>query len=225
MSFNFTDDQCEAAPVVKKSMANCTIISLLPYPVRETKPNIYPGYFQIPSAKETGVAVLPIGESVHAIESAYKGQPNIRVVESPKVIAAAIVHDFLESQLAIEPDAQPGFFFVEGHYTVEEAKKTFPARIKEAEEFQKNWFVVLVRIADDDWEKTHQHKFISDIQRYAAKYLNLNREWIQVTVDNAMDVCPLCKELVRQDAIVHSICGYILKPKEYETMKANIVKS
>lgn len=220
--FDFTDEQVEAAPKVESLLSNSTVVSLLPYPLKENKPAIIPGYFQIPASRNGIPSVLQVGDSIHWLESPFGGNPPpppIKMTHSSREIAKALVNDFIEAQLAIESDCMPGIFWVEGHYTSKEITEHHKTRLKEATDRQFRWFSALVRIADDDWAKYGQHKFISDLQRYAARDLKLNREWLTTLQSEIQVKCPLCGDYVRGDAIVHNMCGYIMKPDDYMLMK------
>lgn len=223
--FSISDDDLECAPVVPQSAMNCTVVSIMPFALKERKPQIHPGYFQIPPAKDGKIQCLPIGESIHWMVQPFEKMPPIKIVETSKSIARSIVNDFVESQLAVDADAAPGLFFVEGHYTPDGIRQQYRTRLELAKEMQGRWFVNLVRMADDDWAKVHQHQAISDLQRHAATALGLiDREWLSVALDNMMTRCPLCREMVSPDAIVHATCGYILDLKKYEQMQARVIR-
>jgi len=220
--FDFTEEEVPATPVIPYAIGNYTVVSLLPYPIKETKPGIIPSYYQIPASRNNIPSILPVGEAIHWLESPFGGNPPpapIKMTHTPREVANAIVNDLIEAQLGLESDAMPGLFALEGHLKVDDVVKKHPAQLKEAGDRQKRWFITLVRIADDDWNRYHQHKFVSDLQRYAAKYLGLDREWIGQTLSEVMLQCPLCKEYVRGDAIIHSACGFVLDKVAYKKMK------
>lgn len=219
------EEYVELAPIIRESSMNCTVVSIMPFPLKEHKPQIHPGYFQIPAARDKEVQCLPVGDSIHWMESPFKGMPPIKITETSKTMARSIVSDYIEAQLAVDTNSFPGLFWVEGHYTPNGIKLEHKAELDMARDAQNNWFVNLVRIADDDWQKAHTHQAISDKQRFAAKALGLvDREWVSVTLDAIRIRCPLCKEMVDPDAIVHSVCGYIIDPKRYETLRDRVVK-
>lgn len=221
--FDFTLENVESAPKVPFSNMNCTVVSLVPYPVKELKPNIIPGYFQVARSVDGKPSVLPVGDSIHWIESPFpKGKP-MKMVESSRDIAKAIVNDFIESQLALDSDAGPALFWVEGHKSAEQVIKEFPNQLEAAKNRQNNWFISLIRLADDDWTRYHQHRGISDIQRYAAKTLGMDRDWMQSTIDNATVPCPLCRTQVSMEAIICASCNYIINMKKYDEMKDRII--
>lgn len=229
--FDQTEEDIDHAPIIKSSPNNCTVVSLLPFALKENKPAIIPGYFQIPPVKsgqaqlvdDNGVRILHVGESIYWMESPFKGMPPIKITETPRAMCRSIVNDFIEAQLAVDQDAYPGLFWIEGEFNKEDVLKKFAPQIEKARKAQNRWFINLVRIADNDWEKSHNHNTISDIQRYAAKHLGMEKDWTTVTLNALMIQCPLCKELVRPDAIVHATCGYVIKPDEYAKLTNRIV--
>lgn len=218
------EDVDEIAPIISQSSMNCTVVSIMPFALKEHKPQIYPGYFQIPASKDGSIQCLPVGDSIHWMESPFKGMPPIKITETSKVMARSIINDYVEAQLAIDSNAFPGIFWVEGHYGSGGIKQDHKAKLEAVRDAQNNWFVNLVRIADDDWQKSHQHQAISDKQRFAAKALGLDREWLSVTSDFIPVKCPACKEMVHPEAIVHAACGYILDLKKYEQLQDRIIK-
>lgn len=222
--FDFTEEDVEAAPVIPHSTRNCTVVSILPYPLKEPKPGIIPGYYQVPRSKDGKPSVLPVGEAIHWLESPFGGippPPPIKMTHSSIEVARSIVNDLVEAQLGLDSDAGPGLFWVEGHFKAKQIEDNFPEKLQEAEHRQMRWFATLVRIADDDWARYHQHRFVSDLQRYAAKSMGLDREWLSTALSEVQIQCPLCKEFVRNDAIIHSACGFVLKMDEYKRMKAD----
>lgn len=221
--FDITEEIVEAFPKVAPSPGNTTLVSMLPFPLRENKPAIMPGYFQIPGARMGEFEILRIGESIHWIESPFPKMPPIKMTAPSKEVARSIVNDYMESQLGTDSDAAPGLFFIEGHLGKKEIIEKHSDKLSHAFENQRRWFTILIRLADDDWQATHQHRVISDIQRHAAKAMGITREWINVTLDTQMVQCPLCKDLVRPDAIIHNVCGFILKPDEYAALQSRIL--
>lgn len=228
--FDITQEDLELAPHIPPSPSNCTVISILPWAVKENKPQIIPGYFQMPPSRGTFrdtnndvyqiPVCLPVGESIFWMESPFKGMPPMKITETARAMAKSIVNDLIEAQLAVDTDAAPGLFWMEGQHDYDSVRSHHLPELRKAVKNQNRWFVNLVRIADDDWATAHQHRFISDIQRHAARHLGLKRDWLDLTTDAIQEQCPLCKELVRVDAIVHAACGYVLKPQEHQKLLA-----
>jgi hypothetical protein len=66
----------------------------------------------------------------------------------------------------------------------------------------------LVAAADREWERTHSYLFINDVERRAAQYLNVEKEWFyrpQETIE-----CPGCGEKIKPGVAVCRTCGAIL---------------
>ncbi len=55
---------------------------------------------------------------------------------------------------------------------------------------------------------------ITDIQRFAAKSLNLQREWSVEPEPVSVVKCPACNSLIETTAIVCKHCKAIIKPEE-----------
>src|SRR5271169_869394 len=157
-----------------------TLVSLMPFPIMEEKPGLIPGQFALEAC--TGrPSIKVIGQSIfYVFIDADRG--SFRVVTPSYAVAKSVVNDYLSAQLAATPDAHPAFFWVPGALTVEEVESKYADLIQEKKRVQTNWFVELVRLGDDDWEKTHHHYSISDTQRYAARALDpenkRGRPWI-----------------------------------------------
>jgi hypothetical protein len=66
----------------------------------------------------------------------------------------------------------------------------------------------LVAGADREWERSHSYLFINDVERRAAHYLGLEKEWFyhpRETVE-----CPGCGEKIKPGVAVCRVCGAIL---------------
>ena len=203
-------------------MSKTTIISLVPFDIEEQKP-VYPGHFFIPGAKEDDIEILVV-ENVHCFKYIDMDRGTDKVAIDSEELAKAIVEDYVNSQLAVRPgdNIAPGLFYIPGEHTKIEVKTKYKDIISSYKKKQVNWFEILVRMADDDWEKTRQHKIISGIQRYAARYLNLNRPWL---IEPQMTKCIACRNTVETEAIICPTCKAILKPEEYKNLQfASAVK-
>lgn len=203
-----------------------TIISIVPFPISEFKPGIYPGFFEIAGSKNEVPEILVVGESVYHVE--LDENRTITVKCSPDDIAKSLVHDYVISCLAYtveDSGSLPGIFWKPEELTLSEVTSKYAKDLEQAKRQQRNWFEKLVRLADDDWEKTRQHKFISDMQRYAAKSLKLERPWI-ISLNAVADTkkCPACQSFVSIEAIICSSCRCILDVKKYESLKFAEVK-
>lgn len=202
----------------------CSVISIVPFEIDEYKPGLYPGHFEIPASENNFPQILHVGESVHYVE--VDVARSIRVVNSPHVIAESIVEDYLSAQLAIksgETDVGPGIFWKLGKYDISKIIKECQPELENAKLRQYNWFVRLVEMADDDWEKTRQHRAITDMQRKAAKILGLEKPWIVVPKAATQAIvsqdCPACGSQIKQGVILCPNCRCIIDYDRYKETK------
>lgn len=197
-----------------------TLISICPFPIAEFKPGIYPGFFEIPGSKNEVPEVLVIGDSIYHVEINENNTITVRC--SADTLAQSIVSDYVISNIAYseENEACPGVSWVEGEHTSTSILTKYSDLISQLRVRQRNWFVELVKMADDDWEKTRQHKFISDTQRYAAKSMKLQRPWI-ITAENSAGFmkCLACQTLISTEAIICPSCRFIVDNEKYSKLK------
>jgi len=204
-----------------------TVVSIVPFPIVETKPGIYPGTFVIPAAENNVPEVLVVGESVYFVE--VDDKRSIKVKCSPNDIARAIVDDYTKSNLEYSPsrDSGPGIFWLPGRVTTKQAQKDFKHELERAIMQQNNWFLALIKLADDDWEKTRQHKTISDTQRHAARTLQLDRPWLiktEVPVASTVN-CAACQSAISPEAIICPNCKCIRDMNKWKQLSFAIEPS
>jgi hypothetical protein len=72
------------------------------------------------------------------------------------------------------------------------------------EEFQRR----LVAAADLEWERTRNPMFITDLERRAARQLNLEKPWLYDA--RPLAECPVCAEKIKHGVAVCRSCGAIL---------------
>lgn len=204
-------------------MSSATIISIVPFPISEMKPGIYPGNFDIPASKNFEPEVLVIGDSKYHVSIDENRSITVKCVAAD--VAKSIVEDYIVSNLgfSLENGCWPGLTYELGTFTKSEVKSKFAQKLEALKKNQLNWFKKLVEMADDDWEKTHQHKCISDMQRHAARALNLDRPWIiNVTADSltkeVLTKCGACRSIISSEAIVCPNCKCILDAVKYKAL-------
>ena len=155
-----------------------TVISILPFGISERKPGLIPGEYSIPGVKDPTkeVHTLRVGRARFPVY-VDEHRPAIIVPEPSDRVCAAIVRDFVTGIAGHDPGkAEPGLAWMRGAFTPEETEKKFPAETTQLREFQNNWFVNLVAIADDDWSKLHMRRSVSSLQKVACRLLGLERE-------------------------------------------------
>lgn len=194
-----------------------TIVSIFPLEVKEFKP-FTEGYFRIPPAEKGEVqAVIVKTNSFSVYIDEHRGA--LKVPVTADEVARSVVEDYISTHLGYSEDAKPGLFWVPGAFTKDQIKAQFKDKLAQAEKLQINWFVELVRLADDSWGVYHKHNAISDLMRIAAERLGLQREWmIKASGDNTI-VCPACgKDNLRGIAICFN-CKCILDESKAKSLK------
>ncbi len=217
-----------ASSVFQVDKSVCTVIASLPFRIYEHKPGLFPvGMFTIPAVKTPGdINSIVIKEGFFF---RYVGDgKHIEQYEKAESIANSIVNDFINAQLAIniedaDPDlhSKPALFKVFGEWTKEQCLEGFQEEIQLALKQQDGWFRRLVALADDDWNRYHQHKMISDLQRYAAKHLNYSSEWTSIVTSAAAQItktCPACTMQIPTGALICPVCRTLINPAEFEKL-------
>jgi hypothetical protein len=180
---------------------------------------MYPGRFSIPPSKGEP-SLLVVGQSVHYVDVG-ENRPQVEVISNSMEIARSIVDDFISAQLAIDVDgsAQPGLTWVRGAVVPIELKTKHADVVTRLRASQREWYMRLVQMADDDWEKYKRHTAVSDIQRYAAVDLGYtDKDWL-ILPEKLMSVkCPACKSSNVPDTIVCPVCRCILDKEKYQKL-------
>lgn len=98
-------------------------------------------------------------------------------------------------------------------YVAFEKPAPFPQQVAEAKEQQFAWYRLEFRKALQSWSRYHQHQFITDRQRDAARLLHKSGdiavlpEWVDVTRNVATIAhCPDCAEEIKPEAKVCRWC-------------------
>ena len=191
----------------------CTICSLVPFAIQDPyKPGLHPGSF--PMSPSDGKPILTIIKGVTRAQFNENYQ-QISIGVPDETVAASVVDDYILGQSYTSDKERPALFWVNGEWSPVDFEKNFAKEIETAKQKQINWFKRLVTIADDEWQRWHQHKFITDLARTAAKELNMKREWLDDATDMTMK-CPACQTYVSQHAAVCFACKCILDQKKYE---------
>lgn len=71
-----------------------------------------------------------------------------------------------------------------------------------------------VFIADQEWERTHNYMVITDVQRRAARWLGVEKDWAYEP--KPMVDCPACGEKIRPGVAVCRACGAVLDREKAE---------
>lgn len=207
-----------------------TIVSTLPWELVEDKVTLIPHKYVIPAAKTNDVSVLAVDDAAYFrfIPLSNEKTPPLRVPVPSRDVARSIVDDFIGSMSGVDfaPNddgivAMPGLFYLpDVSLTAEVVKMKHKTQVEQALKNTKLWFTNLVRVADDEWFRTHQYQAISDIQRRAVKFLGLDREWIKDVVFLQQTDCWACKTKIHGEAMICHNCKAIVNAVEYEKNKA-----
>ena len=204
----------------------CTLVSIVPFPIVEEKPGMIPNHFEVKASLDGEPQCTIVGDALHFVYiNGDRG--SFRVTSPSHVIAKSIVDDYLSAQLAAGPDAHPGFFWVPGELGPTEIKRYKTEELQEQQVYQRNWFMELIKMADDNWERSRSHHTISDTQRFAVKTLNpenkKNRPWVfQLSMLDETPVttmlCPACGSDIPANVVICKYCQNILDPVRYAQM-------
>ena len=193
-----------------------TIVSIFPVTILEVKPGLHPGYFKIPACLDyKEPSLIEIGQSCHYL---YLGQDQkYEIANTSFIVAKSIVNDCITAMIEYNADdrAWAGLLAFRGKITKRDLfiKEDIKDQVNDLIECQTRWFKRLVTLADNDWSRTHSHISISDIQREAAKRLNLNRDWLTIVKAETPILCFACQTLIPPKSLVCQNCKTILNPE------------
>jgi len=189
-----------------------TIASFAPFPIRDEKPGMYPGIFELRAATKTKPEFL----EVHEASTNYYLQDGkaLRVPVLEKQLAESVVRDFVDGLYGVSPDACPAIFVVDGKLNDEV--------ISNALEKQERWMQFLVKDADDSFAKTGTHRGITKLHHMAAAYLNLqpeNHQWLKVESRSSNILCEACGTNLKSTVVVCYQCGFVVNSEKYKTLQ------
>jgi hypothetical protein len=198
----------------------CTVVSFFPFPLMEEKPGLIPNRFPIPASDTFKPQVLKVTKAMHYVYL-DETRGSLQVRDSPDEVARSIVEDFCNAQLGLGEGASPGIFWVNGDFTADEIEKKFPQEVVAVKVKQLKWFQAICRIADDDWNKYHQHNVVSDFQRKAAHLIGWKPEehaWMNARgLENSIK-CPNCTKVLDGSVISCPDCRCIINKEAYEKL-------
>lgn len=205
----------------QNKIIGCTIVSIMPIPLSEQKPGLIPGYFTLEASDGKEPRCLVIKDARHNVYiDDTRGSLSVR--DAADEVARSIVEDFIAGQLCISDGVHPGLFWVIGEFAPKQIKEQFSSELTEAKIAQQRWFIEICKMADDDWNRYHQHNVISDSQRKAAELLGYNKEsheWMAPSLVMASQRCPACGFVVSAGIVVCSNCRCILDAEKYKTLQ------
>lgn len=207
------------------AILEATIVSAFQRDLFHRIPGVYPSDYLIPAAAQGDISVCRIPVSHLYIDSG-EDTPKFAVPQDPEKVAESIINDLYRAWIETGLDTGPGIFWINGWINkpqdkitpkdIEdykaEIKKKYPEQIALAKKKQENWARRLVKKADDDWNKWHSHRSISDIHIWAAEFLGLNRDYLNLESGKAMETmpCPACGTNINVGVAVCFNCKAIL---------------
>lgn len=205
------------------NLLNCTVVSLVPFPIMEIKPGLIPGRFAIPESDTITPTLLSVGAGYHYVYL-DETRGHLQVRDGSDEIARSIVQDYVSAQLMINEECSPGLFWVSGALKLQTILTDYADRLAEAKVKQKNWFIQLCRLADNDWNKHHQHNVVSDFQRKVAGLIGWNpseHPWMSSVGENNVIIkkkCFGCGSMNDDDIAICPTCRCIIDPEKYKTL-------
>lgn len=201
-----------------------SLISFSRRDIFETIPGLQCATYYLPKCEGKTPTILHVNDS-HYYKPDIDGRNDMVFVPSVQ-IAESLVNMHITSQLCYTPDSHPAFFAIPGiEISIEALWENHKKQIEDILRKQKNWFIALVRMADDDWIISKRHNSVSDIQRTAAIELELSREWLLGVEDENKRLCPFCgSNLLHPDAPICPACGKVHNPAKYKELEDKFSK-
>jgi len=201
------------APV--NPMDKCTVVSIFPKWVRESKATITPGFFEIPPGSFEKPSILVVGTSSWWKEI-DEHQPLLEIPVSSIQVADSIVNDYCNCLLASNAgDQKPGIFYIPGEHTQDGLKKDHMPLLIDAQAKQKKWFMEIIRISDVMWSRSNGNPLsISDDARLACKQLNITQKpWLGDMQAAELIRCVACGALRNGQFPICQTCKAIADPE------------
>ena len=202
-----------------------TVVSIFPKNIEEIKPTIQPGRFVLGPGSYEKPALLTVGPSSWWKETDVD-QPLIEIPQSSIQIADSIVKDYCNGILACNSiDAMPGLFYVPGEYDSASLMKNFLPELNKALVKQRNWYSILIKMADSLWARSNGNPAaISDDMRMAAKELNVHetKDWMK---DHQMLEMVRCKACGALKNPVYPVCGSCHYPDPDHPMTKTLLEA
>lgn len=215
----------------------CTVISILPKEIDETKPTIQPGRFIIPPGSLEKPSLLVVGPSSWW-KKVDDDSPLIEIPTGSIQIANSIIRDYCNGLLACDMGgSMPGIFFVPGMLGTNkngefdltlgrlELNQKYKTELDVAHKKQRMWYSTLITMADTLWVESKGNPIaISSDMRLAAHELGQNtKEWLQDFQATETIRCTACGSLRNPLYPICPTCHTVIDKKKYDEM--NLVQA
>lgn len=199
-----------------------TIVSIYPKEINERKATIQPGQFIIAPGTVEKPKILVVGPSSWW-RDIDEDQPLLEIPVSSIQIADSVVRDYCNGILACDMgESMPGLFYVPGakldakqqpdnQATLAWIQKEYATEFTKAERRQKNWFAILIKMADSLWARSNGNPLaISEDMRMAAREMNLTdtKDWMKNFQMVDMVRCKACGSLKNPQYPICASCHF-----------------
>src|SRR5215467_811215 len=124
-------------PGPKNPLDKCTVVSIYPRAIREIKPTIQPGVFELAAGSYDKPTLLTVGSSSWWMEVDYE-QPLLEIPNNSVQVADSIVKDYCGPMLGVTlGKAQPGIFYIDGAVDLVNLKVKYQNKLDNARDMQK----------------------------------------------------------------------------------------
>ena len=164
--------------------------------------------------------ILHIGTSVYFLPQ-YNGDeemPAHVVKVNSREMAESLVKDYLSGQMDVNIDCKPGLSWLPGKISQQDFITKHAELHTNLQKTQLNWFGKLVERADNDWNRYKRHTVISDNQRFAARALGLDKDWLTPNHAEVPIKCPACLTNCMPTAVVCANCRCILDVEKHKKL-------
>ena len=203
-----------------------TIVSIFPKPIKESKPTIQPGVFEIKAGSFEKPELLIVGTSSWWREI-DDDQPLLEIPISSVQIADSFVKDYCNGILACNMgDTMPGIFYVPGALDLLTIRRDYSPLLTKAQATQKKWFAELVKMGDSLWSRTNGNPLaIDDTMRLGTEYLGLkDKPWMRDFATLELKNCPACGFLRNSNFPICSNCHVVIDAKAFAELNINFAK-
>ncbi len=227
-------------------MSVSTVVSIYPRELVEKKPSVEPNEYTIPACiSKDGQGYPDIPPATLLVHDAttrfYKGFNEwIPAVVPSDELAKDLVNAFFSSNIDITNDPEhpigPGLFYVTGAYDREDKIKKegfdknkssvwiqteYKDELANCQKGQDQWFQLLVRRADTEYLRSRNSRSVSDVHRFAARRLGVERDWTKDITLAAINKCPACRQQIDPLALICPICKFEVNPLELAKLRGN----
>lgn len=180
----------------KNPMDKCTIVSIYPKEIKDSKDTIQPSHYSIPAGSLEKPAIVVVGAAGYVRDDDAE-KPLVEIPVGSVSVAESVIRDYCIGLLGVAIGvAQPGLFWVPGEKSLLDILKNHKIDLNTANERQNNWYKILVRLADSLWARSNQNPLVIwDEMRMAAKHLGLDKPWLKDYQAFEMIQCFACGAL------------------------------